>query len=203
MTRCAGRGGDCVVRVLVSGGTSVLTPGVDSAVIVYAEPLIDLPDNLRLLPLEAPWHAAGSSSELTGAKTLSYGPNLAATLAAQQAGFDDALLLARDGSVLEGPTYSVAWVKGGVLETPGLTLGVLESVTRGAVLDLAPTIGLEVSEGVFSFDDLLAADEVVALSTLKEVSPVAAVGGREWDPGPYGKALAAAFQALVVVERPG
>jgi branched-subunit amino acid aminotransferase/4-amino-4-deoxychorismate lyase len=193
-------GGDCTVRVLITGGTRLLQPGTGSVTIVYAEPLHVPTDRLRLQPREAPWHAAGAASELTGAKTLSYGPNLAVSLAARHEGYGDAVLLARDGTVLEGPTYSVAWLVGDTLETPSLDLGILDSITRGAVLELAPSLGLEVAEGRYDLARVLAADEVVAMSTLKEVVSVAAIGDREWESTRWASKLRAAFRDLVAAE---
>jgi branched-chain amino acid aminotransferase len=196
----AGVGGDCTIRVLVSGGTDMLNPGTQSVVIVYAEPLRSVPAELRLVPMEAPWHPDGSPSQLTGAKTLSYGPNLAVGLAARRAGFNDALLVGRDGTVLEGPTYSVAWITGDLLETPALTLGILDSITRRAVLEIAPSLGLQIAEGEYRLDRVLAADEVLALSTLKEVSGVSAIGDRRWESTRWSDEMKAAFGDLVAAE---
>lgn len=193
-------GGDCAIRVIVSGGLDPVRPGMGSRVIVYAEPLPRGRGPLRVLPLDAPWHPDGAASELTGAKTLSYGPNLAATLAARRAGFDDALLVGRSGSVLEGPTYGVAWAKDGVLETPSLDLGILASITRASVLEVAATLDISVLEGRFRLKRVLGADEVFALSTLKEVIPVAIVGDREFAAGPMAAALGRGFSALVAAE---
>lgn len=193
-------GGDCTVRVLVTGGTKLLEPGSGSVTIVYAEPLHTPARRLRLQPRESPWHAAGAESELTGAKTLSYGPNLAVSLAARREGYGDAVLLARDGTVLEGPTYSVAWLVDDTLETPSLDLGILDSITRGAVLEIAPSLGLEVAEGRYDLSRVLAADEVVAMSTLKEVAHVAAIGDREWESTRWASTLGAAFADLVAAE---
>jgi branched-subunit amino acid aminotransferase/4-amino-4-deoxychorismate lyase len=134
---------------------------------------------LRLLPVAAPWHPAGRPWELAGVKSISYAPNLAASRRAAAAGFDDAVLVGDGGVVLEGPTFSVGWVSGGVLRTPSLDLGILESITRRVVMELAP-----LEEVVAGIDDLLAADEVFAMSTLKEVTPVVAVGDRTVGPGP-------------------
>ena len=190
-------GGDCVVRVLVTGGLDPSHPGADLRVIVYAEPLPGAAGPLRVLPRDAPWHSDGEFSELTGAKTLSYGPNLATSLAAQQAGFDDALLIGRSGSVLEGPTYGVAWIIDAQLETPSLDLGILASITRVAMLDVAATAGIVVTEGRYPLDRMLAADEVLALSTVKEIMPITAVGDRTWEAGPITDRLAQGFSALV------
>lgn len=193
----AAAGGDCIVRMFVTGGLDPLHPGTDNSVIVIVELLPPPKDSLEIAPLPAPWHPGGSVSELTGAKTLSYGPNLAASLAARRTGADDALLISRDGSVLEGPTYSIAWITDARLETPGIELGILASITRSVALEVAPSCGLEVHGGSFPLERMLAADEVVALSTLKEVMPVSRVGDRHFAVGQRSIELAAGFHDVV------
>jgi branched-subunit amino acid aminotransferase/4-amino-4-deoxychorismate lyase len=190
-------GGDGVLRIYVTGGIDPSAPGTDNATIVYLEPLPDLPDSIRLDLLDAPWHSDGRVSELTGAKTLSYGPNLAATIEAKSKGFDDAALLGADDGVLEGPTFSLAWVVGGKLFTPSLDSQILESITREVTLDAARRIGVEVSVGRFHRDRLLGADEVFIMSTVREVMPVTAVGGVTYEPGPTTLAIKAAFNEVV------
>jgi len=193
-------GGECVVRIFATGGLEPANPGVGSRVIVYAEPIPPFGDTVRIGPVDAPWHADGHLSELSGTKTVSYGPNLAASLAAKQRGFDDALLIGRSGSVLEGPTYAVAWVAGGVIETPSLDLGILGSITREAMLDVAAELALPVVEGHFPLGRMLAADEAFVLSTLREILPVAAVGDRVWDVGATTRRVQAGSRSLVARE---
>lgn len=192
--------GDGVVRLLVSGGTDLTTPGFESRVVVFAEQLADLPEILSVQVRPAPWHPDGRSSELTGAKTLSYGPNVAAGMAARREGFDDALLVGRSGAVLEGPTYSVAWVVDGTLDTPALDLGVLPSITRSAALEVAAASSIPVREGSFPLDVVLAADEVLAMSTLREIRPIGRVDGRVFSVGSVTQELMAGFRELVATE---
>jgi branched-subunit amino acid aminotransferase/4-amino-4-deoxychorismate lyase len=128
-------------------------------------------------------------SELTGAKTLSYGPNVAARIHAKAEGYGDALLIGRSGTVLEGPTNTVAWVTDGVLETPELGLGILASVTREAVLEVATQINVPVREGRFPLARMEAADEVMALSTLRELQPVVRIGDVNKVVGPVTRRL--------------
>jgi branched-subunit amino acid aminotransferase/4-amino-4-deoxychorismate lyase len=190
-------GGDCAVRIIVTGGGAGGRPGEGGSTIVMVEPLGPLPEQFRILPVAAPWHADGVPSELTGAKTLSYAPNLAASLAAQRAGFDDALLVGAGGSVLEGPTYSVGWVDSGTLFTPSLELGILSSITRAAVVELATEIGIDVEEGGFPLDAMTDAEEPFAMSTNKEVLPIAEIGQVRCSTGPVVAKLGAAFAELV------
>jgi branched-chain amino acid aminotransferase len=128
---------------------------------------------------------------------LSYGPNLAATIAAKSRGFDDAVLVGAGGSVLEGPTFSIGWVTAGVIITPGLAANILESVTRSAVIEVATDLGYEVVEGSFPPSDMSTADEVFTMSTVREVSAVNRIGATSIAPGPVTEALRQGFRRLV------
>ncbi len=188
---------DGAVRVVVTRGSSV--PGLEapSNVIVFGH-VWDRGSELgRLLPVVAPWHAAGVDWDLAGAKVISYAPNMAATRRAIAEGFEDALLVTPEGVMLEGPTFSVGWVFDGRLETPGLELGILDSITRRIVLEIAEEIGIEVEEGRWDLSRLDSATEVTAWSTVREVQPVAAVGERTWDPGPVTDRLRSVFAKRV------
>ena len=198
--RQAAAGGDCFVRIFVTAGSKDSLYSSASRTVVLWEEMPDLPDEFRFLPLSAPWAPGGDDSELTGAKTLSYAPNMAAMLEAQRRGFHDALLLSRDGFVLEGPTFAFCWIKDGALEIPTLDLGLLASVTRAAALELAEALGIEVRTGRYDLTHVLGADELIALSTVKEVSPVIALGDATFAPGPVTARLAAAFRNLVEAE---
>ncbi|HEY7705392.1 MAG TPA: aminotransferase class IV [Acidimicrobiia bacterium] len=191
--RAAREAGDGAVRIVVTRGGSIPGWDVPSQVLVFPHELPPAPDRLKLRPVRAPWHAAGEAWELAGAKTLSYAPNQAATRLAVSEGFDDALLISRRGELLEGPTFSVAWVVDGRLETPALDLGILDSITRRLVLSDARSEGIEVVEDSFEEARLSQAAEVIAMSTVKEVSPVRAVGEISFDVGPVTKTLAEAF----------
>lgn len=195
--RVAEEHGDGVVRVVATRGPSVPGEPGDPLVIVFAHDWPRAQGPARLFPVVAPWHAAGVDWDLAGAKILSYAPNLAATRRAVEEGHDDALLLTVEQVVLEGPTFSVAWVVDGVLETPTLELGILGSITRRVALDLAAAAGVEVVEGKWSLDRLRDAAEVMAMSTTREVQPVAAVGEMRFGEGPVTSELARRFAVRV------
>jgi len=164
---------DCVLRLL-------WTPGTGLALVSA------LPDDLeelrvRGLRLHVCEWATGA---LAGAKSVSYAENMAAQAAAEEHGFDDALLVATDGIVLEAPTANVWFREGDVLHTPSLELPILAGVTR-AVLSR----GRDVEEGRYPLERLLAADEVFLTSSVREVMPVVRVGGRELERGPAAAEL--------------
>lgn len=189
--------GESVVRVFMSGGTDPRVPGTDSRVVVFAEAVRPDVSAMTVQVRTAPWHTDGDWSELTGAKALSYGFNLAASVAAQGAGFDDALLIGGRGHVLEGPTFSVGWISAGIFHTPGLEIGILESITRSAVIEVANRIGMRVIEGVYEIDDVMSADEVVAMSTVREIIPVVRIDDHEVPAGTGTQHLQKGFTALV------
>ena len=192
--------GDGVLRIYVTGGLDAKHPGTDNSVVIFMEEVPDIPDTYTLDLIEAPWHSDGRTSELTGAKTLSYGPNLAATMTARSRGFDDAALVGQGEIVLEGPTFSLGWVTDGAVFTPSLDSHILASVTRTAVLEVASGLGLPVKVGSFTVDELLDADEVFSLSTVREVAPVVRVGDVEFGSGPVTASLLRGFLALVADE---
>lgn len=193
----AGHGGG-MLRIVVSRGDAL--PGFDHGprCIVINHDAPPRPPSLRLWPLVARWHPAGEATELAGAKTLSYAPNLAASRTAVAAGFDDALLLSIDGVMLEGPTFSVGWVVGGALETPPLDLHILDSITRRVALLLADRLGIDLRQERVGLERLEAATEVMVWSTARKVIPVTEVGERSFEPGPVTARLHAAFADYVV-----
>jgi branched-chain amino acid aminotransferase len=84
-----------------------------------------------------------------------------------------------DAVVLEAPTSTIFWVSGDELRTPALETGILDSITRRALL-----ADLDVVEGEFGLDDALSATEAFLASTTREVQPVSAIDDRVLEPGP-------------------
>ena len=145
----------------------------------------------REVRARAPWL-------LAGVKSTSYAVHVAAVAEAVRRGADDALLLATDGTVLEGAMSNVWWRRGGVLRTPGLETGILAGVTRAHLLRLAPSAGFRVEEGAWPLDEVTGADEVILSSSVREVVGVIDVDGRtigDGRPGGGAQALQAALRA--------
>lgn len=193
-------GGSGQVRVILTSGGRDLEVSAPRRVVVMWEPLPTVPDRVAVLPVVAPWHPATVESGFPGVKWTSYAPNMATTDRVRALGFDDALLITPEGIVLEGPTFSYAWMRHGRLETPSLELGILPSITRDVILDCARELGMPVSEGAFSLEAVLDADEVLALSTVKQVTPVYRVGDHTVPGGPVADSLSTAFARAVEAE---
>jgi branched-chain amino acid aminotransferase len=122
---------------------------------------------------------------------------------AQDAGFDEAILLTHAGRVVEAAIENLFVVRDGKLVTPPLEDGPLTGITRAAVIALATDDGIAFEEASLTLDDLLAADEVFCTSTAAEVASVGEVDGRRYPaPGPVTRRLHAAFRRVVLGEDP-
>jgi branched-chain amino acid aminotransferase len=91
---------------------------------------------------------------------------------AEDAGFDDALLLSADGFIAEGPTWNLFWRIGRTLFTPSLAAGILEGVTRSLLITLAMDEGFSVEEVLWGRDRLDRVDELFATMTSNGVVPI-------------------------------
>ncbi|MDF3015942.1 MAG: branched-chain amino acid aminotransferase, partial [Thermomicrobiales bacterium] len=124
-----------------------------------------------------------------------------AGMEARQDGYDTAILLNHLGKVAEGPGACVMLVSGNRVITPDVGSGILESITRDALIVLArEVLGLEVVERHVDRTELYLADEVFTCGTAAEVSPVVAVdkytvGNGEI--GPVTRALESAFDDVL------
>jgi branched-chain amino acid aminotransferase len=124
-----------------------------------------------------------------------------AGMEARQDGYDTAILLNHIGKVSEGPGACVMLVSGNQVITPDVGSGILESITRDALIVLArEVLGLEVIERHVDRTELYLADEVFTCGTAAEVSPVIAVdkytvGNGEI--GPVTRALESAFDDVL------
>ncbi len=113
---------------------------------------------------------------------------------ARRHGCDTAILLNAAGQVAEGPGACVILVRDGVVITPDLTSGILESVTRDAALTLArDSLGMEVRERPVDRTELYVADEVFFVGNAVEITPIVTIDGHaigDAIPGPVTRQLA-------------
>jgi branched-chain amino acid aminotransferase len=90
-------------------------------------------------------------------------------------GYDNAIILNPAGHVTEGPGACIFLVRDGVVITPDLTSGILESITRDSVIALARAAGLTVQDRVVDRSELHVADEVFFAGTAAEITPVTSI----------------------------
>ena len=113
---------------------------------------------------------------LAGAKTLSYGVNMAALRYASANNADDVIFVGSDGSVLEAPTASVVVAGDRTLITPP-PAGILDGITVRRLFKAAADVGWATRTSVLTTDQLLAADGVWLASSARLLAPVIAIDG--------------------------
>jgi branched-chain amino acid aminotransferase len=136
-------------------------------------------------------------------KSLNYLNSILAKIESNLAGHAEALMMTQEGYVAEGPGENIFIVRGGRLLTPAPHLGILEGITRAAIMDLARGRGVPVAETVFTRHDVWTADEAFFCGTACEVMPITSCDGRrigDGRPGPITRQLSLDFRALVARE---
>ncbi len=102
-----------------------------------------------------------------------YQNNRLAALEVRVNGYDDALLLTTTGKVAEAPGAAIFLVRHGVAITPGVTSGILESITRATVISLIrERLGIAVEERDVDRTELYVADEAFLCGTAAEVKSI-------------------------------
>ena len=197
------------VRVIVSRGAGEI--GLDPALadgprlIVIVKPLPVPPEALY----RDGAHVVIVEVERTSRRALdpavksgNYLNNILALDEARRRGAYEALLCDARGRVAEGSTCNVFAVRGGVLSTPSLEVGVLAGITRMRTLELARADGLAVIEGELWPDELRAADEIFLTSSIRGVMPVGRIDDRPIPIGPVTRRLMARYAAHLAAAAP-
>jgi branched-chain amino acid aminotransferase len=125
---------------------------------------------------------------------------LALSEARRRPGVHEAILLSATGSVAEGASSNVFGVKAGVIFTPALSVGILDGVTRGKVIQLARDAGIPCREPEFlAPDELRGADEIFLTSAARGVLPVTEIDGQPvatGTPGPVTRRMMELYERL-------
>jgi branched-chain amino acid aminotransferase len=105
--------------------------------------------------------------------------SMLAVTEANNAGYDEAILLTSEGTVADGSGENIFLVREGVIYTPDLATGILPGITRDTVTQIAQDLGYRVVEKSIIRSDLYLADEVFMCGTAAEVTPLRSVDDHE------------------------
>jgi len=133
-------------------------------------------------------------------KSLNYLNNILAKIEAIDAGVHEAIMLNHEGNVAECSADNVFIVRGGRVETPTTSDGILEGVTRKVMIDLCRRLQVPLVEKTLQRHDLYIADECFLTGTGAELIPVTKIDGRSigtGEPGPITRKLIDAFHRHV------
>lgn len=137
-------------------------------------------------------------------KSLNYLNNILAKIEALDAGVHEALMFNHLGFVAECTGDNVFLIRDGAVLTPTLAAGMLEGITRDAVIELVRKRQLTFREMDLTRHDLYVADECFLTGTAAEIIPVTRIDGRPigaGEPGAVTRQLMADFRELVRQER--
>lgn len=197
---------DGYVRLVVTRGGGSLGLDIrktsDPQVIIIADTITLYPEEIykngmKLITASTIRNHPGALSARI--KSLNYLNNILAKIEGIDAGSPEALMLNHKGEVAECSGDNIFIVKDGVLKTPGPDAGILEGLTRNAVMKIARDSGYEVKECVLLRHDIYIADECFLTGSAAEVVPVVSLDGRdigEGAPGPVTLELLEKFQAF-------
>ena len=134
------------------------------------------------------WKRIPAESLPLGAKiTGSYINSSLAKAEAIEKGYDEAILLAPEGTVAEGSGENIFLVKDGRLITPPLTEIILPGITRLAIMELAEKeLKVETIERHIAKEEIFAADELFFTGTGAQVSGIIEVDGKKIGDGKVG-----------------
>ena len=137
-------------------------------------------------------------------KSLNYLNNILAKIECIRAGVPECIMLNSRGLVAECSGDNIfVYIKDfngrGELRTPPVSAGILEGITRDAVMQLAEKMGVRAVEKDLSLFDIYAAEEAFLTGTAAEVVPVTKLDMREigdGKPGPITGKLMTAYKEM-------
>lgn len=167
----------------------------------YIRPIVFYGEKMGLSPIGAPLYAAiaawpwekylghGSvsvhiskftrihpcSSVMTAKISGHYSNSIIASLEAQKAGANEALLLDFRGNIAEGPGENIFFVKGKKLYIPPAGM-ILPGITRNSIMKIAKERGYKVAEKNIKPENLKKFDEAFFVGTAAEVSIIRKIG---------------------------
>lgn len=184
---------DLYIRPTLYAASTQLTPRFDGNEDDLAIYMISLKDYFKsdkgLNVCVSSWRRFDDDMLSTKAKiTGAYANGALAKTAAIKDGYDEPIMLNRDGKVCEASGANIFGVKNGIMYTPPLHANNLNGITRRSVIEVARNdLGLEVREEEFDRSMLYVFDELFFTGTAAKITAVAAVDKRKIGTGNMGK----------------
>ena len=123
-----------------------------------------------------------------------------ASIQAKESGYDGGIMLGPNGKVSEGPGGCIFLIRNGNLITPSITSGILESITRDSIIEIADTLKIKVQTRDVDRTELYIAEEIFYCGTGQEIMPILSVDkmlAGEGTPGKITKTLQSEFTEIV------
>jgi branched-subunit amino acid aminotransferase/4-amino-4-deoxychorismate lyase len=135
------RNKDAIVRVTlfpesINWNNPQFIKDTPCAILVTTREMYYLPQNFKLKTVNL-------TRNMPHLKTINYTVNMLAKAQAREAGYHDGLFLNQKGNITEGTAWNIFFIKNNKIYTPPLDSGILEGITRGAVIDICQKLDIE------------------------------------------------------------
>jgi branched-chain amino acid aminotransferase len=124
-----------------------------------------------------------------------------ATQECRRNGYDESILLDRNGCVSEASGENIFVVRNGKLYTPQLSDSILEGITRNTAITIARELGYDVIERPISRTELYLADEIFLTGTAAEIIAITKIDGNMIGNGREGtmtKSIRENYEKIVI-----
>jgi branched-chain amino acid aminotransferase len=113
--------------------------------------------------------------------------SILATQECKRHGYDEAIMLDKDGNVSEAPGENIFVIKNKIIYTPTMASSILEGITRDTVITLAQDLGYSIVQRTISRSELYTAEEIFLTGTAAEIIGVISVDGKNVGDGKEGQ----------------
>lgn len=176
------------IRLNVSAGNGEIglqvTPYHEPNILIFAKPLPVAGEMTEkkavLLKLRR-----NSPEGVNRLKSHHYMNNILAKREIGNAADLEGIFLTEDRFIAEGIVSNIFWTKGNILYTSSVHTGILNGITRQFIIQLAGKLGVDVNEGYYTLEHLLAADEIFVTNSIQEIVPISQFESRNM-PGKKG-----------------
>ena len=150
-----------------------VTKKAPTHVAIFSFPFGDLFDKNGITACISIWRKFSDESTPTQAKMGgNYLNSILATQDAKKQGFDEAILLDKNGFVSEAPGENIFIVKKNTLITPPLSSSALDGITRRSILTFSKDLKIKTKIKNISKKELRSADEIFLSGTAAEITPI-------------------------------
>jgi len=164
-----------------------VTKKAPTHVAIFSFPFGDLFNKNGITSCISIWRKFSDTSTPTQAKMGgNYLNSILATQDAKNRGFDEAILLDKNGYVSEAPGENIFIIKNNTLFTPPLSSSALDGITRRSILTFSKDLGLKTKIKNITKEELKSANEVFLSGTAAEITPIIQIDKKKISSGKIG-----------------
>ena len=164
-----------------------VTKKAPTHVAIFSFPFGDLFNKNGITACISIWRKFSDASTPTQAKMGgNYLNSILATQDAKNRGFDEAILLDKNGYVSEAPGENIFIIKNNTLFTPPLSSSALDGITRKSILTFSKDLGLKTKIRNITKEELKSANEVFLSGTAAEITPIIQIDKKKIGIGKIG-----------------